>query len=502
MDLRVLTRLGCVTIVAVAALAGLVACGSQEASDDRGASVNPIVPDARKPAAYVLADPACQSAKDPVTLTRTSVRAWNGDQIETRAVALDGISTGTSLRSPAVDETTYNDIYERDCDVSKGQGHYCDGPEGGEVGWTATADPKPLRICRDNVDYGRTTYEGVALASIHYVQTAQNRYQELAPGDTALAPIRLSILPEFIDYYDNFPQGDGRKVRLKTWITHNSAHFQTPPMIAVFPETEETTRTARGFFWESQFVLGHEYGHHIDFTRNGMLLATMGLTWNPLRHNVFDETAFATSGSGESDRASVHGAVGESFADLTAYYGEGGTGASLSSLPCFGFNRDVANKAFRNGDEKELTEDRLSLLLTGQEETMRDCTQPQYRDIHIAGAIISYTLNQAFARLAAASPQIVPDSPDDVDQRYRMTISWMDRYVKASRGIGLDEQGSAWLTPISTALAGVADEFLGNLSLQNAGERARAQADLCKIVQKGLPTIKDAPFALAGGSCG
>ncbi len=486
-----------------AAAAGLVACGGGETSERRD-PVIPVVADRRAPATYTLADPSCQQASAPVALTHASVRAWNGDQIETHRVTLDGVSSKASLGSAAVSETTYDDVYERACDVDKGEGHYCDDKSGAEQGWVNAHALTPLRICRDDFDYGRTSYEGVALASIHYIQTAQSRYKQLAPGNTDLPTIKLSVLPEFIDYYDNFPQRDGTKVRLKTWITHNSAHFQSPPMIAVFPEAAEDARSAKGFFWESQFVLAHEYGHHIDFTRNGMLLSQMGLRWIPFEHRFFDEYAFDIGGAGTSDRAQVHGAVGETFADMTAFYAEGGTGASLRGLPCFGINRDIANANFLNGDKKALTEDRFDLVLGKTQEDDKPCGQPQYRDIHIIGAIVGHALDQAFARLTASTATLVPGSADDIDQRYRLTIAWMDKYVKASRALALDQKGSAWLEPIATALEGVADDFLGTFALRDDGHETAGvvRKDLCKILKEGFPVMPAPPFALTGGACG
>lgn len=470
----------------------LSACGSSNTAEKHNA-VLPLVLDDSEPASYSLADPACQDQTATVNLTHAQIGAWNGDNVTDERVELVKTSTRASLVSEAVSATTYDDIYDRQCDLAKGLEHACDDAGGNEVDWSSNVTLKPLRVCQDDSHFPSTSYEGAALASIHYIETAYTRYKQLAPGKTDLASIRLSVLPQFIEYMDNVPLRDGRKVRVKTWITHNSAHFNAPPMIAIFPESAKDAATAKGFFWESQFVLGHEYGHHIAFTRDGMLQEQAGLRWLPFEHRLFDDAAFAVGASGDSARAAVEGAVGEAFADMTAYYAEGGTGASVSGLPCFGFNRDLKNKAFLNGDEKQLTEDRFDLLLGRSEEGRTDCGDPRYSDIHVVGAIFAHTLDQAFARLIASTPNFVPGSADDINQRYRLTISWMDQYSKAASKLSLNDTGDALLAPLATALASVTNDFLSAFSLRSDGTETAGgvKGDICKILKKGLPTLTD-----------
>ncbi len=493
-------------LAAVAALVlslALAACGDQDPPARGRKPVLPVVASPDQPVSYQLADPDCQNTTQPTLLTQTRIRAWDEDEIVDRQVRYPAkVESGRTLTSDAIGETSYDDRMERVCDYEKGPGRYCDDDEGQEKGWSNARDLKMLRICKDDFDYGRRTFEGVALASVNYIEIASTDYKRLAPaGAKPLPQIHLSVLPHFIDYYDNYPQSDGTRVRLKTWITHNMAHFQSPPMIAVFPDTRQDEQNTQGSFWESQFVLAHEFGHHIDFTLNGFALEAMGLGWSPLEHGLVDRFALAQGLSGGSDRAKVHGAVGETFADLTAYYSEGGTGKSMVALPCFGVNRNVRGDAFKNGDDKIMTEDRLGFLLGTFDEGDKTCGEPRYGDIHIAGAIIARTLDEAFGRLLLASGV---DEEGDADARYRLTLAWMDRFVEASRGMALTTTGAGWLAPVAQAMRDVTESYLEAPGLKLApGESTdRVQRDVCRIVAERLPVVEGKPFALAGGGCG
>src|SRR5262249_55571374 len=130
-----------------------------------------------------------------------------------------------------------------------------------------------LRICADGRTYDRLSYEGVALTSLFYLQRARDTYQRLAVagGAPAPQPIALRVLPAFKDTYDNYNDANGDN-QLVTYITHNLAYFPVGQMIAVFPETATVSAKESGFFWESEFVLSHEYGHHLDYTRHGKVL--------------------------------------------------------------------------------------------------------------------------------------------------------------------------------------------------------------------------------------
>ena len=218
-----------------------------------------------------------------MVLTQTTVRAWEGNQVVERPVTLnDTASTAVSLETAVISLATWKDVYKRQCDLNMGEAHRCDDKEGYEKAWSAAAPAAASRSARTPTPMAARPDEGVALTSAYYLSKAHDRYVSLTGGTSQPQKVQLSVLPHFVDYNDHYIQ-DGTRSKLKTYITHNLAYFQVGQMIAVFPESQDLDRTLPGYFWESEFVLGHEYGHHIDFTRHGKVLANAGLAWDPYR---------------------------------------------------------------------------------------------------------------------------------------------------------------------------------------------------------------------------
>lgn len=491
-------RISGATVATMAAALISYGCGSDTSHSKRG--VIPVVAHPKAPATYTLEDPECLKGTETVALTKTEIQAWDGDQVVARSVPLTGVETGDSLTSKVVKMTTWNDHFERVCDLDRGVDHACDDVEdGGEKEWYLNQNESGgfLRVCKDDHAYGRESYEGVALTSLSYIERANTRYMQLAEPSQPLDKIVLSVLPHFIDYYDNYIHERQLK-RLKKWITHNLAYFQGG-MIAVFPENVVDREQAAGYFWESEFVLGHEFGHHIEWERHGSALRAAGFEWNALTHSVDDLLAVRVGQNATSARGKLVGAVSEAYADMLAYYSEGATARSLVGLPELGIDRNVDGASFANGDAKILTEDRLELLLAGT--IPEDANETRYTEIHIVGAIFAHALDEVFKMLALTDVRVVPGSDVDLGRRYQLTLAWMDALVQElpkSEATGTDV-----ITPLGLALETAVQGYLTKFPL-TGGESpttAEVKREVCKQVATSLPAMGQVPFAASSGRC-
>lgn len=473
------------------------ACGNDSGGTPR--NIIPVVSSKVAPVEYTLEDPECLQGTESVSLSKTQIQAWDGDQVVSRQVNLTDVATKDSLVSPIVRMTTWKDQFERVCDLDRGVSEACLDPEdGSEKEWYLNQKESGgfLRVCKDDHAYGRETYEGVALTSLNYIEHANARYMFLAEAARPLNKIVLSVLPHFIDYYDNYIE-DRQIKRLKTWVTHNLAYFQGG-MIVVFPENVEDKPKSNGFFWESEFVLAHEFGHHIDWERHGSALRAAGLEWNALTHSFDDMHALRVGQNIVSARGQVIGAVSEAYADMLAFYAEGATAKSLVGLRELGVDRNVAGSKFANGDDKVLTEDRLTMLLTGTSESPVD---KPYTQIHTVGAIFAHALDEAFTTLARADARVVPGSDLDLARRYQLTLGWMDALVTELPKA--NDPAESALAPLGRALEVAVQNHLTKFPL-TGGESptsAEVKEEVCKQVAASLPAIGRAPFALATGSC-
>ena len=545
----------------------VIGCGNSAKDPQEGQREEPIIPivlTEDPPMQFALADPECQGEVAPVELKSGQIYQWQDAETAARVVDLGPLETTESLSSLFIKQTTYGQRYVRYCNWQAPNGTMCLGEDGQQKPWVTTPNPNLLRVCRDNSRYDRQTYEATALTSAYYLQNADSIYR--AVSGSGAAPITLSVLPHFIDYYDNFVSEDGEQGRLKTFITRNLAYFPGESMIAILPESVERPAQQNGFFWESGFALTHEYGHHVDAMLNGGTdtvgaeLAKPGsglvagsslaaapsrtfdpptvdpLTFSPISHSWNDAEAFQIGLGSRSGRAVLRGAIAEAFADLIAYYSEGANAESLVGLPCFGYNRDVGNSYFANGDEKSLTEDRFELLLGWQPEgKLDDCTVPAYSNIHTGGAIIATTMHRVISALVAVrdpnfdgrdivaltadhgyrnrSGETTPWNTDsearadrsedrqaalgDYLDHYRLALSWLRSYTEVAANLqATDDEPAVLLSPLSRSIDQLVQDNLTGASLtqeQNEG----AQSELCQLIEARLP-VMPSPSDLCG----
>lgn len=497
------SRLPCWQTIIIAAV--VTACGGHQAqrAPSRPPAILPPSITPHPPATYPLQDPTCGASDS--ALTSTTIYGWDFGQVRAFNAELRSVTSQASLHSPAVSQTTFGDAYERTCD-SGSPGLNCLGADQAEKAWVLSSAPNLLQVCKNGFAYGRTSGEGIALASIFYLQKARETYERLAVkvGAQPPAPIELAVMPQFIDYYPNYlPPKDGVTQTLKLFLTHNLAYFSGQGMIAVFPERAEQAGRQPGFFWESAFVLAHEYGHHIDFTRHGQLLNGHGLYWDGAAHAYLDQEARTSKDGAPPPRAQIAGALAEGFADLLAYYADGATPRSLLGVPDIGINRDVGNPRFKDGSAKILDDSVLGVLLGLYSESSGGQEAPRLKDIHTGGAILAHAIDSAFLAL---TPNMTYDhavEPLSADRRYGLALEFMDEVtvdlVAATANGGAPLSAGQYLAPIGRALEKVATHFLTSAALTNTKAAEAIQSAFCQQVERLLPALAEPPFGSQHG---
>ena len=473
----------------------LTACGQTAPQHEVAPRVAPPTQTPHPPATYAFDDATCQQDAKPgaAAITKGQIYSWEGDNVVPHEVTFHDTTASVSLSSSAIHTTVAGAVFQRSCTGAAGSGFACaDGPEA-DKGWAEVRGGTALRLCRDDAVYPRQAVETIGLTSIYFIQAARDRYLAVTAADAAPVPepIALAVMPAFITDFSRTNK-DGKEAVTRTYITDNLAYFPDARMIAVFPLLAEDKRRRPGFYWESGFVLGHEYGHHIDFARHGHVLSNVGLTWDPQVHGFSDQQALATGRSGSSARAQLAGAEAEGFADLLGYYVGNANGQTITGLPRIGHDRDPGDGKFANKEPKVLTTVRLKSLLG----LAAMDTEPAFADIHQTGAVIAYTANQVFSQLTAATSSLETGSPEEIDGRYRLTLAFMDELVAQMAKLRPEDGAAQASLPLSLAF-----EQATTMALNRATIKPNVDAlktSVCQIVARQMPGLASAPFSTAG----
>jgi len=520
------------------------ACGRE--SDDgpsRRITQDPIV-SPNPPASYQLMDAGCQADKAPVTISRAAIPGWAGFAVTTTELDLTTpLTVGTSLTGPSISATSYADVYARRCDwnLRGTSGAGCPDASGRDRGWTRQGEKQPLRLCRTTADYPRDSYEGVAVTAAQYIENAAASFARAGAFSTTAArplpQVELLVLPTFKSTYENYVENGERAQRLM-FVTNNLAYFPAStegnsagPLISVFPLSAVKAKELNGALWESPFVLAHEYGHHMEYGPAGGSLTAEdeqnGLSWDPLRHGWRDTTPDgAALADGETAASQLAGALSEGFADLAGWYTVGGSDQSVRGLDCIGFNRNLAQSAFRDGTPKVLTPEILARL-TGdttptnsaragqaadaghgfaalQNSSIRDCERPNFGQIHTVGAIFAHQLDKLFSEIAKSTLLTTAASSGEHAARMALALDWMHaqrRLRKAPATATPEEVAKLSLKAIGTALSVVTDKALERV---DGAEQERVAGELksevCVRFRNSFPALADmAPYW--NGSC-
>lgn len=477
----------------LAASFGQVACSSSSGSDD----THPVqLPERvfRPPAIYQVEDNDCQTKSDPVDLPKAIIPAWQNDQVNMVPVDLVATKTELSLRNGVIRDTVYGVEYERQCDDALGEKACLD-----QFGREKNYVPKEktgwyLRVCSEA--YGRKSIESVALAGARFLDVAHRKYVSMkAPTEAVPETLLLNVHPVFTDVYDNFFENGQRKIK-KTFLVNNIGYYGRDRMIVIFPASQSSDLNDPGFFWESQFVFGHEYGHHIEMQRTGLLMSQLGIAWNPEMHAWEDREQKSLMGIGETEFTQILGSVSEGFADLLGFYTEGANGYSLIGLPKLGRDRDLRLATFADQTDKILTKERFDILIGKVSPSKEDLV---FAGIHTGGAVLAHVANDIFQTASLAREGIEEGSAEDVNFRYRLALAWVDR---VSSGLTLTKNSGAdsQITQVSEAFAAVVGDAIKGAILRSTTSEVAIKREVCEAVQTALPVVDQPAFGL-NGSC-
>ncbi len=487
------------------------------------------------PASYYMEDAECQhTPDDTLELTQTSINSWTSSGVNSPEVTLSEIKSGKSLKSNFVEETFFGLEYVQTCDFSTSWGKRCLKESGEPESWNnSNAKGGYLKICKGNYTYGRTSYEGVGLTSIYFLEQAFQRYQSFSEAPVPLKPVRLLILPDFKTEQLNFPDPkDDQKKKRIIYITHNAGYFPETvngniiSIFAIFPEAACLVKKATGFLWESSFVWAHEFAHHLEKSITPNYFNIYGELANhfpPELQNVNEKDDV----SSKTRLALLSNAISESFADLIGYYSDDATGASLSQIEGFGYNRTITYGEFKNKTEKILTETVVeqflsagslsqtsSVFLAGEDHSDDQCSfpkeEPNFSDPHIIGAILAYGLDGVFSLLSAFR-QDTGDAPSfnqqDIGDRYRLSIAWI-KAVRENWDVTKDSESTGeYFQVVSDALELVSTAYLGvnenssDEKLKNLDHLNQVKSKICRHILKMWPVIRKPPFSEKDGRC-
>lgn len=514
----------------------ITACGQEGPPAPQKRPILPIQAVRDAPQEYTVADPGCQSASDEYTLVSTSIAAWQGANVIQKNVPLRDTFTKRSLVNTAVARTTFGGTEERLCAGSLGPSQPCLDKNFQEPPWDSITPGKELRICKVDPEFGRQTYEGVALTSAYYIQKARDRYLGITKSTEKPSPIALSVLPQLADFYVT-QNLEGQNVHVKRYLTHNLAYFPDAETIVVFPESKKRAETAQGFFWESGFVLAHEYGHHIDFERHGAAYRAAGLSYHPLLHVLMefpsspdgstdgfreeaasDGSVTADSAEGaipwadlksgsrrnlayESRRSLLGSALAEAFADLLAYYTEGASSESVIGLPDIGVSRNVASRYFGDGQPKVLTDEHLKIFFRETKEIDPLASVSRFTDVHTVGATLAFAADRMFTRLLKDYSAYGPEDAGEIDRRYGLTLEWMDSVTATLVRLGPSADRQKIVAAVSDGFESTIKRHLASFPLDDTGSTLEMERDLCLTFEAILPGLGDLPFANPQESC-
>ena len=282
---------------------------------------------------YFLYDTKCQRKRG---ISHDKIRFVSEEEGVTYTLTDAGGTT--SLQTPLIAQTFYGNVFQRRCYHYNKKTGNCFDRDLQPVKWQHFKNSGgQLRICAQNEQYPRDSFEYVALRSAYHLQDAHRFYQESV--GKSVPTMSLQILPFFRTFYQS--------EQISTYaLRHNNiVYFPHSKTMAVLPEGENFQGKS---LWDSPYVMAHEFAHHAQY-------------YVLLQHNI-GSVAFTKTQKKNKQSAE---AFLEGWADLFAYYATGENPHLISTYPCFGFNRDISNHLFHDRTPKIITHRGLGLFLSG-----------------------------------------------------------------------------------------------------------------------------------------
>ena len=421
---------------------------------------------------YPFEDQGCQalerSAEDPALspITEVSLNSWEDGSVVRKSLNTADLKiTGFPLKSPLVTKVTSEDVFQRACNANMALPPDCLSREMDQPGWSAAQTGKAIKICKQIVMPERMTLEHMALSVVVTIEKTGRAFKDLIPAGLSLEEITVMAAPRFESRWTPWTNGDQRGSYL-TLLAENLAYFPptstTPPFIAILPKNTAEKNTTR--LWESEFVIAHEYSHHLE---------------RVLKLDRFDEK-----------RSHVRIAASEAFADIMAYASQGAMITSIKGIPCVGIDRAPDQLEFNNGIAKIIDDELLDRLLrkSARDDSTSSATVDEAQPIchgviphspHGIGAIFAHWL----AEFAALTPGF-----DDARAKTtaELSIDWL-RNIESSIGAGT----SSTKKDLEYAARSLEKSVIGRYEISGIELTDNLRIMLCQKMRLAFPAIKD-----------
>ncbi len=494
-------------ILMIAALWGLAACGSFDSDDTEPRVLPPLASQALPADHYTFADPTCQQKKPTFALESGVVygRAQGAEGYGTELTVSPTdfsrlpLASNPYLKTPNIAITVVGGLYERNCEDPYGESRLC--TEGGRyIDWEVTNPPSPLNICQLSSQFGRETYEGIAVTSAYYLEQVLARFGE-AYGKR-LPSVTLEIMPLYTSTFMNEFTAQRAPMRLQTYFTHNLAYFPRRNKIAVFPETKDDQPwyDRAGHLWESPFGLAHEAGHHLEQQIAEHLADDLRTIWRPELH-AHQSLVQGLMANNTAERLAVRNALSEGFADLVGFYAVDAREELVNNLVGIGQNRNPGSGIFevQRRQIPKILNSVAARTLFNQPCPEEECAIKT--NSHDAGAILAHLLHRIFTETALRIPQL--QQQKDLQPRIflRYSILWFKTALERMQTMQTTSEHAVSLfnsvnTGIKVIVLGLAREY--NLDEPTTLELKRVA---CQLSRQQLPTANEPAFSLADGSC-
>lgn len=293
-----------------------------------------------------------------------------------------------------------------------------------------------------------------------------------------IRPIEVFISPKHKSKYSAYK--DDQKVLTldNVYETDNAYYHPIYETITFLPQSEEGLK--KDLFggiglWNIGMVPSHEYGHHI-FNSIVKSYSYYDLQKN---HDVcFDNRVEKGSKFGSekkinayrnSDHHTTIGALNEGFADLISFYTLEDNERTLTNITCMEKSRDVGSRFFADGTPKKFTVAAVKLMESSEvDDTKRDCTQPDFQEIHSIGAVFASMVDDMLSRFTT-----------DKSIKLKVTLNWLKLlekdYKKRIRGYTTQ-------TGLEYAYEMFISEILKEFNMQ-------ATTEVCQKIEEDFQTI-------------
>jgi len=363
---------------------------------------------------FFLEDPDCQNQETERSVGDFSAFVWNSGKVEPESVAIDfegGLST------KYITSINYG-FHQIETCVIKDNEKICD------ENVVLQSAGKDLKICGAK-SYSRNSYEGVAVSTVAGIHKAASFFDSLNSG-MYLRKTKVIVLPrvekQTVDKSNNSVE--------KTFTADNMAYspsYMGNPVFIIFPRSQQGIDA--GIWkdlnlWELQWGLAHEFGHHI-YTKiaKGTSAGDVPLgprieeETNPFTDNHDHDHGFHLESSPMATR--VNGALNEGFADLFAYYSEGGKDGSIDGIDCFQDSRDLNSFNFADGTPKILdSAAHAQFTSLSKKSTPSDCETPNFAGIHTFGTLIAFGISKI---IDASRPEA------SNQERAKIAVKWIQK---------------------------------------------------------------------------